>query len=306
MAFTAKDVSVLRERTGCGMMDCKKALTEANGDMDKAVELLREKGLAASAKKAGRIAAEGIVLSVVDEAKKTGVIIEVNSETDFVAKNDSFVDFVKNCANAVLAQNPVDVTALLAIKDATGMTIEEQLREKILTISENIKIRRFSRYEGDLVSYVHGGGRIGVLVKFDTDLAGKDAFREYAKDIAMQIAALNPLYVRREDIPAEVVEQEKEILKAQIAQDEKMKNKPEAVIEKMIVGRLNKKLFQESCLVEQAFVKDGELTVGQYTEKTAKELGGKIAIVSFERYEKGEGIEKRECDFASEVAGMIK
>jgi elongation factor Ts len=157
-----------------------------------------------------------------------------------------------------------------------------------------------------LVSYVHGGGRIGVLVKFDTDLAGKDAFREYAKDIDMQIAALNPLYVRREDIPAEVVEQEKEILKAQIAQDEKMKNKPEAVIEKMIVGRLNKKLFQESCLVEQAFVKDGELTVGQYTEKTAKELGGKIAIVSFERYEKGEGIEKRECDFASEVAGMIK
>ena len=304
-SFTAKDVAALRETTGCGMMDCKKALTESDGNMDKAIEFLREKGLAAVAKKAGRVAAEGIVLAEVDAAKKVGVVIEVNAETDFVAKNDSFQGFVKNCARAVIDQNPADVDALLAVKDSTGMTIEEQLRDKVLTIGENMKVRRFTRYEGPLVAYVHGGGRIGVLVKFDTDVAGKDGFMDYAKDIAMQIAAINPAYLCKERVPAEVVAKEKEILVAQIENDPKLKNKPANVIEKMVEGRIGK-YYKENCLMEQPFVKDGNLTVEQYTENTAKALGGKIAVVDYVRYEKGEGIEKKEDDFASEVAGMIK
>lgn len=304
MAFTAKDVSALRERTSCGMMDCKKALTEADGDMEKAVELLREKGLAAANKKAGRIAAEGLVTAVVEG--RVGVVIEVNSETDFVARNEGFIAFVDSCAKTVLKAAPADVGALLACKDAAGATVEELLREKILTIGENLKIRRFERLEGDLISYVHGGGKIGVLVLFDTDVAGKEGFVTYAKDVAMQIAAINPIYLCKEEVPAEEVAKEKEILIAQAQSDEKMKGKPAQVIEKMVEGRLNKKFYQDACLVEQPFVKDGGITVGQYTQNVAKELGGTISIVRFVRYEKGEGIEKRQDDFASEVAGMIK
>ncbi len=217
MAFTAKDVQNLREKTGCGMMDCKKALTDAGGDMDKAVELLREKGLAAAAKKAGRIAAEGVVCAIVDEAKKVGAIIEVNSETDFVAKNADFNAFVEACAKTVIAENPADLAALMACKIAGGTdTVEEALREKILTIGENLKIRRFERYEGDIVTYIHGGGRIGVMVLFEAPtVSGKDEFKTYAKDVAMQIAAVTPTYVCKEDVPAEVVEKEKEILTVQ-------------------------------------------------------------------------------------------
>ena len=227
MAFTAKDVQALREQTNCGMMDCKKALTEADGDMEKAVEILREKGLAAATKKAGRIAAEGVVLAMVDDDTKVGVVIEVNSETDFVAKNDKFMDFVKSCAKTVAAHKPADVDALLKLP-AVGMsmTVEEELRDKILTIGENMKVRRFTYAEGPLVTYVHGGGRIGVMVTFETDVADKEGFQAYAKDVAMQVAAINPLFLDEASVPADVIEKEKEILTAQIANDEKLKNKP--------------------------------------------------------------------------------
>ena len=301
MAFTAQDVNKLRQQTGVGMMDCKKALTEADGDFERAVELLREKGLSAAAKKADRIAAEGVVYAVSDNEKKIGVIIEVNSETDFVAKNDSFNAFVASAAAVVKEQNPADVVALLAAKDASGTTVEEALREKILTIGENLKVRRFTRFEGTTASYIHGGGRIGVLTLFETDLAGNPGFEEYAKDICMQIAAANPLYLDKEDVSADVIEKEKEILTAQAINE----GKPQNIAEKMVAGRINK-YYKENCLVEQPFVKDGDLSVNQYTENKAKELGGTIKIAAFVRYEKGEGIEKREDNFADEVANMIK
>ena len=308
MAFTAKDVQALREKTGCGMMDCKKALTEANGDMEKAVELLREKGLAAAAKKSGRIAAEGVVLAVVDEAKKVGAVIEVNSETDFVGKNASFVSFVEDCAKTVIDENPADVDALSECKLAGGKdTVAEALREKILTIGENIKIRRFARYEGELISYVHGGGTIGVLVRFNTtpEIAAKPEFKVMAKDVAMQIAALNPAYLNKEAVPADVLEKEKEILMAQISNDEKLKNKPAQVIAKMVEGKIGK-YYKENCLVDQAFVKDGNISVAKYIADTAAALGGEISIAEYVRFEKGEGLEKRVDNFADEVASMVK
>ena len=301
-AFTAKDVQALHQRTGVGMMDCKKALTEAEGDMDKAIELLREKGLAAAAKKAGRIAAEGLVVSVIDEAKKAGVVLEVNAETDFVAKNKDFVAFVNAVATTVLNEAPADVEALNTLKlDGTDMTVEEALRDKILTIGENIKIRRFERMEGDLVSYVHGEGKIGVMVKFDTDLADKPEFKAYGKDVAMQIAAAFPQYLNRDEVPSEVLEKEKEILTVQAMNE----GKPAAIAEKMVNGRINK-YYKEVCLLDQPFVKDGDVNISQYTANTAKELGGKIEVVKFIRFEKGEGIEKRNDNFADEVAGMIQ
>lgn len=302
MAFTAQDVKTLREITGCGMMDCKKALTETNGDQEKAIELLREKGLAAAAKKAGRIAAEGIVKAYVDTAKKVGVVIEVNAETDFVAKNADFQAFVDTCAQTVVEQNPADVDALLACKACgSEMTTADLTTEKIQTIGENIKIRRFTRYEGDVATYIHAGGSIGVMVKFDTDVADKEGFEEYGKDVAMQVAAANPSYLNETEVPAEVLEKEKEILKVQAINE----GKPEAIAEKMVQGRI-KKFYKENCLMDQEFIKDGDQTIKSYTEAKAKELGGKIEILSFVRYEKGEGIEKRNDDFASEVASMMK
>lgn len=302
MAFTAKDVKDLRERTGCGMMDCKKALSETDGDMDKAIEILREKGLAAAAKKAGRIAAEGLVVSVVDSDKKVGVVLEVNAETDFVAKNEKFVTFVNDVAKTIIDNNPADIAALEALTmSGSDRTVAEELRDKILTIGENMKIRRFERLEGDLVAYVHGGGRIGVMVKFDTDVADKDGFETYAKDVAMQIAAAVPQYLNKADVPAEVVEKEKEILTAQAINE----GKPANIAEKMVMGRINK-FYKEVCLSEQPFIKDGDITVAKYTDNTAKALGGKIAMVSFVRFEKGEGLEKREDNFADEVASMMK
>ncbi|MEQ2399447.1 translation elongation factor Ts [Merdimmobilis hominis] len=302
MAFTAKDVQTLRERTGCGMMDCKKALTETDGDMEKAIEVLREKGLAAAAKKAGRIAAEGVVYAYVDEAKKIGVVIEVNSETDFVAKNDSFIAFVDTCAKTIAEQNPATVEALLDCKAAgSNETVADMLREKILTIGENMKIRRFARYEGEVVTYIHGGGRIGVMVGFETDLADKAEFKDYAKDIAMQVAASAPTYLDKASVPSETIEKEKEILTVQAINE----GKPANIAEKMVMGRISK-YYKEVCLLEQPFIKDGDLSVTQYTEKVAKELGGSIKVTGFVRYEKGEGLEKKEDNFADEVASMIK
>lgn len=302
MAISAKDVVALRERTGCGMMDCKKALESANGDMNKAIEILREKGIATAAKKAGRIAAEGTVSARVDAAKKVGVIIEVNAETDFVAKNDKFKEFVKECEDTIIAKNPASVEELLSLKgEGSDLTIEQLLQEKIQMIGENIKVRRFVRMEGDLVAYVHGNGRIGVLVKFDTDVASKPGFEEYAKDIAMQIAAINPPYLNKESVPASALEEEKKVLTAQAMNE----GKPQNIAEKIVMGRLNK-FYKENCLVEQEFVKDNTLTVAKYTDKVAKELGGNIKIVEFVRYEKGEGLQKREDNLADEIAKMVK
>ncbi len=302
MAFTANDVKTLRERTGCGMMDCKKALTESNGDMDKAIEFLREKGLAAVAKKSGRIAAEGLVFGLVDSAKKVGALIEVNSETDFVAKNQDFIDFVEVCAKTVIEENPADVDALMNVTAfGCGDTVANVLQEKVLTIGENLKIRRFVRMEGDLITYLHGNGRIGVIAKFDTDVADKEGFEAYAKDIAMQIAAAAPQYLDKAAVPADTIEKEKEILTAQALNE----GKPANIAEKMVMGRINK-YYKEVCLLEQEFVKDGDYTITKYTDKVAKELGGKIAIVEFARFEKGEGLEKRNDNFADEVASMVK
>ena len=302
MAFTALDVKKLREQTGCGMMDCKKALTESDGDFDKAVEYLREKGLAAAAKKAGRIAAEGMAYSYVDGS--VGVAVEVNAETDFVAKNADFQAFVKTVAETVAAVNPADMDALLAAQ-AVGhdMSVEDLRKEKVLTIGENIKIRRFQRYDGVVVSYIHMGGKIAVLVKFDTsaEVAAKAEFQEYAKNIAMQIAAVNPLYLNSSVVPADVIEHERKIATEQAAST----GKPANVIEKMVDGKI-KKYFKEVCLVEQEYVKDNKLSIQQYTDSVAKELGGSIAIVDYVRFEKGEGLEKREDNFADEVASMIK
>lgn len=302
MSFTAKDVQALREKTGCGMMDCKKALQSADGNMDKAIEFLREKGLAAAAKKSGRIAAEGIVYADVNKESKVGVLIEVNSETDFVASNASFQELVKICAKTIEKQNPADVDALLAMKaDGSDLTVAELLQEKVLTIGENIKVRRFTRFEGDIVTYIHGGGRIGVMVKFDTDVASKEGFEEYGKDVAMQIAAINPPYLDKETVPAEALEEEKKVLTAQAMNE----GKPQNIAEKIVMGRL-KKFYKENCLVEQDFVKNGDLTVNKYTAETAKKLGGSIKIVQFARYEKGEGLQKRQDNLAEEVANMVK
>ena len=305
MNFTAKDVAALREKTGCGMMDCKKALTEAEGDMDKAVDLLREKGLAAAVKKAGRIAAEGVAYAKVCEScGKIAVVIEVNAETDFVAKNAEFQAFVQTAANTVIAENPADVDALLACKAAgSDMTVGDLLTEKIQTIGENIKVRRFARYEGAVTSYVHAGGRIGVIVKFAVDdaIAATDGFKTYAHNVAMQIAALNPEYLDEASVPAERVQKEKDILTQQIVDE----GKPANIAEKIVTGRLGK-FFKEICLVDQAYVQDGSMSVKQYTESVAKELGGDIKIEAFTRFEKGEGLEKREDNFAEEIASMVK
>lgn len=301
-AITAQTVKELREMTGCGMMDCKKALAASDGDMDKAVEFLREKGLATAAKKAGRIASEGIVTVVIEG--KVGVVLEVNAETDFVAKNAEFQGFVNAVAKIIIEKAPADVEALLALDYAEGQTVDAALKEKIATIGENMNIRRFVRYEGDLVGYVHGGGRVGVMVKFnvaDEAKAETDEFKEYAKNVALQIAAMNPLYLTSADVPAEVLDKEKEILTAQAINE----GKPAAIAEKMVAGRI-KKYYKEFCLVDQEYVKDGEKTITTYTNDVAKSLGTSIEIAAFTRLEKGEGLEKKEENFADEVANMIK
>ena len=306
MAITAKDVMELRKQTDCGMMECKKALTEADGNFEKAIEILRERGLATAAKKASRTAAEGMVYADYCPQCKVGVVIEVNAETDFVAKNDKFVDFVKKATKVIMEQNPADVETLMNCKMGDE-TVDQALKELILVIKENIKVRRFTRYEGVCSAYVHGGGTHGILVNFETTngIEAKDEFVAYGKDIAMQVAAANPSYVDEASVPAEVVAKEKEIMLAQMAGDPKTANKPEAVKQKMIEGKI-KKFFKENCLVDQEFVKDSDLTVAQYTAKVAKDLGGDIKIVKFTRFQKGEGLEKRADDFAAEVASMVK
>ena len=304
MSFTAKDVKELREKTGCGMMDCKKALTSSNGDMAAAIDFLREKGLAAATKKSSRVAAEGLAMAYTNDEGTVGVAIEVNSETDFVAKNTDFQSFVKLCGETVIEKNPQSVEELLKLKTEDGKTIEEILQEKILTIGENIKIRRFKRFEGVVAGYVHAAGKIGVLVDFDVenkDVTKTDTFKSFAKDVAMQIAAINPLYLVPEEIPADVIAHERKILKEQIVGD----GKPENIAEKIVEGRIGK-YYKEVCLMNQAFVKDGNLNIEQYTQNISKELGTNVKIVSFVRFEKGEGIEKKEDNFAQEVAGMIK
>ena len=304
MAFTAKDVQMLRERTGVGMMDCKKALTAADGDMEKAIDFLREKGLAAAAKKSGRIASEGVVYAYNDEAAKIAVLVEVNSETDFVAKNDKFIAFVGDVAKTIVAANPADVDALLNCTIAgSDETVLASLQDKILTIGENIKIRRFVRTEGIAATYVHGGGRIGVLVEFYTtdEAAANASFKELGKDVAMQIAAINPLFLDKESVPAETVEKEKAILTEQAINE----GKPAAIAEKMVLGRIAK-YYKENCLIEQAFVKNGDVTVQQQVDSVAKEIGAIIVVKNFFRFERGEGIEKKADNFADEVASMIK
>ena len=302
MDITAAMVKELRELTGAGIMACKKALVETDGNQEAAIEVLRKKGEATAVKKSGRIAAEGVVATLVEDGK--AAVVEVNSETDFVAKNADFQSFVKTCADTVMQDNPADVEALLQTK-AVGydITVGDLVQEKILTIGENIKVRRFCRYEGVVATYIHASGRIGVMVKFgaDSSIAEKPEFKQYAKDIAMQVAAVNPLYLDKESVPDDVLEHEKKILTEQVMNE----GKPANIAEKIVMGKIGK-FYKDNCLVDQIFVKDSDLTVSKYTDKVAKELGGNIKILAFERFEKGEGLEKREDNFADEVASMIK
>ncbi len=306
MAITAAMVKELREITGVGMLDCKKALAETNGDMDKAVEYLREKGLAASQKKAGRIAAEGVVTVFVADDNKAGVVVEVNSETDFVAKNAVFQEYVSQVAQQAIETKAKDAEEMLSEpwKFDTNLTVADALSQKVAVIGENLKIRRFEKFEktesGKLVSYIHGAGRIGVLVELACENES-DALVELGKNLAMQIAALNPKFIATENVPEEFVNHEKEILTKQAMEDPKNANKPENIIEKMISGRLTKEL-KEFCLIEQPYVKDGDMTVKQYIESVAKTVGAPIKVSRFVRFETGEGLEKKEENFADEVA----
>ena len=298
------EIKELMKSTGVGMMDCKKALEENDGDMDKAIEFLREKGLATQAKKSGRAAAEGVVAAVVEG--NAGVLLEVNTETDFAANTDDIRNFVAGVAKTIIEKNPADVEALkeMPISGGTG-TVGEALTELAgMKIRENIVIRRFVRLEGKLASYIHNGGSIGVLVRMDTDLAA-DAVAPIGKDVAMQSAALNAPYLNREQVPAEVLEKEKEIMMAQMAEDPKMASKPEQVRAKIVEGKVGK-YYTENCLLEQAFVKDDKLSVKGYVDAEAKKLGGAITVTDVIRYERGEGIEKKEDNLADEVANMIK
>ena len=298
------EIKDLMKSTGVGMMDCKKALEENDGDMDKAIEFLREKGLATQAKKSGRAAAEGVVTAVVKG--EVGVLLEVNTETDFAANTDDIRNFVANVANTIIEKNPADVEALKEMQISGGSnTVGEVLTELAgMKIRENIVIRRFVRLEGKLASYIHNGGSIGVLVKMDTDLAA-DQVASIGKDVAMQSAALNAPYLCREQVPAEVLEKEKEIMMAQMAEDPKMASKPEQVRAKIVEGKIGK-YYSENCLLEQAFVKDDKMSVQGYVDAEAKKLGGSIKVVDVVRYERGEGVEKKEDNLADEIAKMIK
>ena len=311
MAVTAAMVKELREMTGAGMMDCKKALTATDGDMDKAIEFLREKGLAGAQKKAGRIAAEGIVDTLVAEDGKSAVIVEVNAETDFVAKNEKFRDYVKEVAKQALTTSAADMDAFFAepwIGDSS-LTVKEQLSSMISIIGENMNIRRFKQVKeenGVIVSYIHAGGKIGVLVDVVSDVVN-DEVKEMAKNVAMQVAALKPLYTNSSEVDAEYIAKEKEILLAQIKNDPKEAQKPEKVIQGMIQGRINKEL-KEIVLLDQTYVKaeDGKQSVGKYVEEVAKKNGAKITVKSFVRFETGEGMEHKSENFAEEVAKQMQ
>ncbi len=300
MAITAKDVAELRAKTGIGMMECKKALVEAEGDVEEAIKILRKRGeLKAEAKAATRIAADGIVDVLKDG--NTTAIIEVNSETDFVAKNESFKEFVKGLLQTIIANKPADVDALLASDYVDGScTVDAKLKEMIFKIGEKISIRRFAVAEGVTSTYIHGAGSIGVVVCFNTDCADKDGFEKFAKNIALQVGAYTTPYLNRESVPASVIENEKAILMAQIANDPANAKKPQQIIEKMVVGRINK-FYSANCLLDMEYFIDDSLTVSKYVAETAKELGGSIEIANFYRFEKGEGIQKKEEDFAAEI-----
>ncbi|MGE5583000.1 MAG: translation elongation factor Ts [Bacillota bacterium] len=307
--ITAAAVKELRERTGAGMMDCKKALAETAGDMEKAIEYLREKGLSAAAKKAGRIAAEGLVSAYISPDKKVGVLVEINCETDFVAKNPDFQKFTKDIAEIVAAKAPADLETLGKLPVAGGKTVSETVTGLVATIGENINIRRFARFElkstGIIDSYIHMGGKIGVLIECaatKADTVSKPEFLNLVRDLAMQVAAARPEYVRRDEVPADLLEQEKTIYKAQAMNE----GKPAAIAEKVMMGRLEK-FYKDVCLVEQLFIKDNEKTVTKLLQETNSKLGGEnIVVTRFARFEKGEGIEKRKDDFATEVMSQIK
>lgn len=306
MAVTAAMVKELRESTGAGMVECKNALVEAEGNMERAVDILREKGLAAAAKKAGRLASEGLVLAMIAEDNKTGVVLEVNSETDFVAQNQEFKNYVAQVATQVLQSNAADQDAFFEEKwlDDPSVTVKEALSQKIAIIGENLRIRRYEKFEkasaGKLVSYVHGGGKVAVLLEMASEVEN-DSLVEAGKNICMQIAAMNPRFVTRADVPADFIEKEKEILTQQALNE----GKPANIVEKMIQGRLNKEL-KEFCLLDQEYVKDSELTVGKYVEAVGKEIGATVSVTRFVRYETGEGLEKKEENFAEEVSKAMQ
>ena len=304
-AFTAKDVQALREKTNVGMMDCKKALVEADGDVEKAIDILREKGLATAAKKAGRIAAEGVIGLYSDG--NASALVELNCETDFVGNNPEFKALANQIAKTVVDSKPADLDALLATTIADGsLSVADSIQELFLKIRENLKLRRFVLVEGTAVSYIHGGGSVGVLVSFETNAADNDEFVAMGKNIAMQVAAMNPSYLDAAAVPAEVVEKEKAINLAQMNEDPKMANKPEQVKEKIIEGKI-KKFYTEVCLLDQTFVRSDlfEGSVSGYVSNVAKAIGADIKVTGFARLAKGEGIEKKADDFAAEVASMM-
>ena len=304
-AITAKDVAELRKKTGCGMMECKNALVEANGNMDEAIKVLRERGLAVAAKKADRIAADGLVDTIT--VGDITAIIEVNTETDFVAKNESFREFVRGLLTTIVEKKPADVAVLSECQYAdTDLTVNAKLNEMVFTIGEKLDIRRFDIVNGTTSTYIHGNGAIGVVVSFEADDAAKNnaGFAEFAKNIALQVAAYPVEYLNREAVPAARVAEEREIIMSQINNDEKNAKKPEQIKEKMVDGKIGK-FFEANCLLEQAYVKEDSMSVQKYVDTTAKEFGGKIAVTGFIRYEKGEGIQKREENFAEEINKMV-
>ena len=309
-AITASMVNELRKITGCGMMECKKALTEANGDMDEAVKVLREKGLAVAAKKADRIAAEGVVDILVADDKNSAAMIEVNAETDFVAKNAVFLEFVKNILKTILATRPASVEELLTKQYIdSDMTVEAKLKDMIFTIGENMNIRRFIIVDGTVGTYIHGKGSTGVIVSFEADEAVKNnpGFAEFSKNIALQVAgAPSPvLYLDRDSVPKKDLEEEKAIILAQLANDPKNANKPAQILEKMVAGKLGK-FYQKNCLLEQEYVKEDKMSVQEYVNQSAKELGGSIKVTGYYMYERGEGLQKKEEDFGAEIAKLMK
>ena len=307
-AITAKMVADLRAQTGCGMMECKKALTASNGDFDEAVKVLREKGLAVAAKKATRIASEGVVDIMLSEDGKTAAMIEVNAETDFVAKNEKFQEFVRGLLKTIIAHRPADVAALNALPyPDSDFNVEGKLKDMVFTIGENMNIRRFLIVDGVLSTYIHGKGPTGVIINFEADdvCASNPGFAEFAKNIALQVAAMPVLYLNKESVPAADLEAEKQIQLTLMKNDPKNANKPENILEKMIMGKMNK-FYEKNCLTEQSYIKDDNMSVSQYVAATAKEFGGSIAIKGFSIYERGEGLEKKEDNFAEEIASMMK
>lgn len=304
--FTAKDVNELRKSTGAGLMDCKKALTEADGDTEKAVLILREKGLATQAKKAGRVAAEGSVVAVTNDDNSIGCIVEVNSETDFAAGTDTFKGFVNDVAQAVIAGNPADVEELKkTVVPGKGITVNEAFDSVFLEIRENLQIRRFVRMEGIVVGYTHSDRKKAAIVDMTSSVGVNDTIREVGKDCAMQAVAMKPAYFKPEDVPASVIEAEKVIMLEQMNNDPKMASKPEKVKENILNGKV-KKYYTENCLINQEFVKDSSFTISSYVADAAKKLGAEVALTGFALYECGEGIEKKEDNFADEVSSMIK